>query len=95
MPVETSTAAGFDINAVSMRACPTPKAFANFSPGLLQPWGTTRNQKLNAEGVGKIERYAAFTLRYDCLPVLLVGFGPVFGGDEGAAVVDQENRSYR
>ncbi len=31
----------------------TPKVLANFSPGLLQPWGPVDAKAHNAEGVGE------------------------------------------
>jgi hypothetical protein len=41
----------------------TPKAFANFSPGLLQPWDSVQNDRRNAESVGE-------ALTQGCLPTL-------------------------
>ena len=51
---------GAGLVAVFLRT--TPKAFANSSPGLLQPWETAVVEKLNAEGVRKFQPRVASTL---------------------------------
>jgi len=50
----------FELNAEGFASLNgTPKAFANFSPGLLQPWGEQQQPGVNAESVGKLTRLVA------------------------------------
>ena len=39
----------------------TPKAFANSSPGLFQPWLERSKHGMNAEGVGELFQSCAFS----------------------------------
>ena len=56
---------------MNIEATVTPKVFANFSPGLLQPWVNILNEKPNSERVRQLSPNIRQHLRRYIVPMLL------------------------